>query len=185
VQSSVIDYESLFNAAAIDLDRLSREPTDYAMLRAAALIRQMFLDGDKSLVVLANRKHKLKIRIPVFGRPAMERTLATVRNSPAWQLHKPEPQEPADCLERQSFFKLRIGVANSHTFTVGDLVLTLAHVMGGVHAGRPKTKSESEILALFESEPGTEAVLPKYLVPIINVCLAAIRPLSRSITRLG
>ncbi|WKZ37708.1 MAG: hypothetical protein QY332_07155 [Anaerolineales bacterium] len=81
-----------------------------------------------------------------------------------------------------SFFQTIVTVVNNHKYTVRDVIQFEANVMGGVHAGSPKTEKErvlKEIDSTFSV--GGYASSVRQLMAIARVILKALDPLRQAI----
>jgi len=142
--------EQLYLKTLDDLNNriVSRDP--YEILGASALIRKLFFD-DHPLVEQVNQHYKLKF---VFN----------VCFLPAWPPGVPEPNIyciqdgldpdtsgqgwPTHQLGRDQFFKIIVLVIDGKKYTIKDVVLFEANIMGGVHAGTPKSEKDKILKTL-------------------------------------
>jgi hypothetical protein len=144
-----MEPDRLFLEVMADLDARAAAPDEYGMLKAAALLRQLFLDGGKSLVDVVNRERRVKLTFTVLENEAYVQMLL---DDGAVFYSVEDGIDPATGafgirkdLTRNQFLKLRVMVVSGHTVSVHDLIDQLAHVGGGVHAGTPQSDKEKAL----------------------------------------
>jgi hypothetical protein len=85
---------------------------------------------------------------------------------------------PRKVLTRDQFFRTEVAVINSHVYTARDVVAFQANVMGGVHAGSPKTEMEHALKQIDETiAVGGYASSLRQLKAIGRVVLRTLTPL--------
>src|SRR5215212_3377761 len=187
-----IDKIALFLHTLKDLRRLVAIGDDYSMLRASAMLRQLFLDGSSSLVHQVNRQpHKVQLRFPVCGREYREMVLedAPMFYSALGGIHSSGPMgSSVEQLTLDQFLATQVLKLGPQVLRVGDLIRISANVLGGVHSGepkRPEDKALAEALVDFRKavsvrDQALEAVQMK---PIILVALDGLQPLADAVSR--
>jgi hypothetical protein len=149
----------------------------FEAIRASLNIRALFLDGSKSVVDQVNREHRVRFLFDVvrYSEPPVKPI--------AWFTLSPGFDSPASMsrlrLQRDAFFGMQTGMVESTTFTVREVVLYVAHVMGGVHAGAATTDVDR---SLQELDHIHVLNLPMTVVMVQNcgrICLDALDPLVR------
>lgn len=170
-----MDLERLLIRSLDDLHRSINSKDEYEVLRAAAIIRQLFLDGDKSLFVKVNRKYRRKLAFEVvdqkppnvLGVPQPEIWCAIDTLDP----RKVSRRYPRITKNRKQFFQTVVAIVGGHEYTIRDLVKFVANVMGGVHAGEPQDAKEEVLAKLGEL----------YLFSNLSVPLLYVRSIGRII----
>ena len=182
-----MDVHELFLHKCDDLSNRVSSADDYTVLGASMLLRQLFLDGDKSLVDLINRKHRVRLEFVILD---TERLVELHSVLPALEFMGIQdaldpaviPNPPEKTVGRDEFFRTIVQVGSSKSFTVRNIVLHQANAMGGVHAGayagEPRDEREA---ALYRAEVSLRVggVAPglRQLKAIGKVVLRALRPL--------
>ena len=156
----------------------------YEILGASALIRKLFLDN-QPLVDQANRQYKLKIAfnvcLPTPNPPGLpEPALFSIQDGldpNTSRLGKSISQ-----LKRDQFFKIVVLIINGKKYTIKDVILFEANIMGGVHAGSPKKEKEEVLKSLNDklSIGGYTSSL-RQVQAIGRVILTSLAPLTQRI----
>src|SRR6266511_3684616 len=145
--------EVLFVRTIEDLHRSINSNDEYEVLRASALIRQLFLDGSNSIVDRINRKYRHKLEFEVIEHtppniPGLNFNIWAVidgidpRVTP---LHFPRVKK-----KRDSFFGMTVAIIDGHEYSIRELVQFVANVMGGVHSGSSHDEKEANLDRLKE-----------------------------------
>lgn len=143
----------LFIRTIDDLHRSINSNDEYEVLRASALIRQLFLDGDNSLVDRVNRQYRVKLEFEVVEHtppnvPGLNFNIWAVIDGidpRAVPLHFPRVKK-----KRDSFFGMIVAIVDGHEYSIRELVQFVANVMGGVHSGALHGKKETSLEQLKE-----------------------------------
>lgn len=171
---------ALFLESLHDLERVIVAPTRYELLRAAGILRQLFLDGNP-LVHVVNRAHRLSLEFPT-----------TKPSEPVVPGYRKHWQNPDSSLAAPTSIQIRSFdqflaypclKLEGRTGTIADIIRANANVKGGVHLGTAKTPEDALILEwdqLFELM-GEEASIHA-LVGIVRAALDGLRPLVAQIT---
>lgn len=184
-----MDIETLFLHTCDDLEMRISSNDDYILLGASKLIRQLFLDGDKSLVDLVNRKTRIKLKFEVIDVEKFLEIFQTPEMPPFEFVGVQDgldpdtiPNPPRKIVNRDDFFQLPLQISGGKSFTVREIVLHQANSMGGVHAGayagEPKDDTEKLLLStdtttkIFNLPPGL-----RQLKSIGQVVLKTLAPL--------
>ena len=146
------DAEALFLRTLEDIEKRLAQTDPYEVLFIAALVRKLFLD-DFPLLDQVNRSHKVKL--------AFQTTLPL--SSPTdfppptfWTVQDgldPDTAIPGKrrfIATRDQFFQTVVTIVNGHHYSVREIILFEANVMGAVHAGSPKSEKE-QALAMSRS----------------------------------
>jgi hypothetical protein len=179
-----MDPGPLLLATLDELKRYVAAGDDYAMLRAAALLRQLLIDG-APLVHQANRSHRLKLRFPVCGRQYAELVLADgpVFYSALGGIHRSGPRgHQVELFSLDEFLAAKVLKLGSHILTIGDLISISANVLGGVHKGTPNTEKE-QALELFNKVVIAfgHPISAAQMKPVVLVALEALEPLAEAV----
>jgi len=185
----LMNEESLFIRTLDHLHQLINSNDEYEILRASALIRQLFLDDRSSLFDKVNRKYRYKIEFEVVEHlppsiPDFSYQVWCVidgidpRATPA---HLPRAKK-----KRDSFFGMIVAIVDSHRYSIRDLVLFAANVMGGVHSGtfdNDKSKSFSQLKDLYIFSNINVALL--FIKTIGRIILESLKPLQYEVLDLA
>lgn len=179
-----MEAATLFLETLTELERYLSVGDDYSMLRASALLRQLLLD-ESPLVHQVNRKHKLKLRFTVCGRPYRERVLAMkpIFYSALAGIHSSGPfPHQAEQLSLDKFLSAPVVKAGDHLFSTADLISIAANVQGGVHKGEPKVDKE-RALAEFGKHfiAFGQAFDIAQLKSIVLIVLESLQPLRQTV----
>jgi hypothetical protein len=179
------DAEALLLRTLEDVERRLQQTDPYEILFIAALIRKLFLD-DFPLVDQVNRIHKLKVTfettLPLelpsdFPQP----TFWTVQDG-----LDPDTAIPGKrryTAGRDQFFQTVVTIVDNHKYTVREVVLFEANVMGAVHAGSPKTEKERALKQVDSTiAVGGYASSLRQLQAIARVCIKSLQPLRNAIS---
>lgn len=140
----VTETENLFLNILRDLEERLEAEDPYDILGVAGLIRKLLLD-DHPLADQINRKYKLKlvfeIASPLGPPPGLPPpTLFTVQDGIDPDTAPPFKQRVQ--VTRDQLFQAVLVIVNNHQYTMREIVLFEANVMGAIHAGSPKTDKE-------------------------------------------
>lgn len=151
------DYAPLMNRQAL-FDRHVRELAacvdnawdEYQLLTAAGKVRTLLIDGGNSLIHEVNRQRRKRIVFEVRGETPHERAALELQPRFWSKMDGLSPRlaiidGPIESLRLDAFLAHRVAVAQGHPVSVRDVVLQLANVEGGVHAGQPRTELESHL----------------------------------------
>jgi hypothetical protein len=143
-----MDRRVLFVETLNDLEAKLREaPSHYTILRMSALLRQLLIDRGEPLVDLVRKGRRIQISYCIaIGGPYEDAVLAL--KPVFWAVGDgfyPEDALASKVVRRVQLPQLlstRIMIIGGHAYTVKDVIRQLAHVEGGVHAGRPENDKE-------------------------------------------
>lgn len=175
-----MDSERLFLATLDELARYVAIGDDYAMLRAAALLRQVLMD-EFPLMHQVNRAHHLKVTFPVCGRRYTE---VVLEDDPAFfsalgGIHRSGPASRPEMLSLDHFLATKVLKLGPTVLTVGDLISISANVLGGVHKGIPQTEEE-QVLQGFSRVVG-RSITAAQMRPVVLVALEGLAPLAQAV----
>ena len=177
----MIDPETLFLRTLADMEERLGMEDPYEILLIADLLRKLFLD-DHPLVDRVNSKHRVKLSFEV---PAGVGDYPDFLPTPTlWSVQDGLDPEvlplfiKRESLGRDAFFSIVVARVGGHQFSVREIVLFEANVVGAVHAGAPKKEKEQ---ALYEIDRvlsfGGYASALRQLRSIARVVLRAVEPL--------
>lgn len=178
-------FKQLFLKTISDLENKISSKDPYEILGASALIRKLFLD-DHPLVDRINREYKLKILfhvcIPKPDPPGSPKPIVTFVRDGIDPSNIIYPGMIVSKLTRDKFFKVVVLTISGKEYTIKDVILFEANIMGGVHAGTPKSEKEKVLKALNDLlSIGGYAASLKQLQSIGRVILKALIPLKEKI----
>ena len=166
--------EGLFIRTLDDLHISINSYDEYEVLRASALIRQLFLDGSNSLVDRVNRKYKFKIEFETVEYAPPDKHGQGFNIWAVIDGIDPKavpPHLPRVKKKRDSFFSMIVAIVEGHKYSIRELVLFVANVMGGVHSGSMQDEREKHLAQLKDV----------YLFYRISLALLFIRAIGRII----
>jgi hypothetical protein len=158
--------ETRFLSAVQELDSLVFDNVgETNLLRASLLLRQLLWDGANSLATRLLRKFKVKLLFPYVSGYINE-------------------QPVVESLKFADFSKAAIGTQKSLTLTVKDLVLSYAHVKGGVHLGKPNDEAQEAIEHADDSYRITGSIATGGSMRVIaRSILMGLRPLVEAVVK--
>jgi hypothetical protein len=160
--------------------RATWESSEYSLLRAAALLRLLLVDG-LPLVTEVNRARRLPETYAVRRAP-MDTQPGT------WWLGGLDPDHPAEgqieVLDRKNLLQVPLLDLVQERLTIRDLIQLAANVRGGVHRGKPETRKHQ----FMESYPlklqlGDTPLELYALVSVATVVLKGLQPLRAAARR--
>jgi hypothetical protein len=175
-----MEIGELFLATLNELENYLAVGDDYSMLRASALLRQMLMDGSP-LIHQVNRVYRLQISFPVCGFKYRETALSMAPDfySAIGGIHSSGSLSHQMQFSRtDDFLNTKVVKLGAELLSVGDLISISANVLGGVHAGQPRTEKE-EALASFDRRVrfGSQSLNAAQMRPIILVALDGLKTL--------
>ena len=142
--------DSLFLNTLTDLATRAADSDEYTVLGASALIRKLLIDSSP-LVDQVNRKHRFKLTFEISeSNPFIE----GVPPPALWSVQDgldPEtsrPGKPRIKVNRDGLLSTVLAVVDGKSFTLREVVLFEANIMGGVHAGSAKEEKEKVLQSL-------------------------------------
>jgi hypothetical protein len=179
------EAEALFLRTLEDIEKRLAQTDPYEILFIAALVRKLFLD-DFPLVDQVNRNHKVKL---VFETTLPLELPDDVPPPTFWTVQDgldPDTAIPGKrrySASRDQFFQTAVTIVNGHRYSVREVVLFEANVMGAVHAGSPKTEKEHALRQVDSTiAVGGYASSLKQLQAIARVVLKTLLPLRNAIS---
>jgi hypothetical protein len=183
----MIDTETLFLRTLTDIEQRLSATDPYEVLLIAGLIRKLLLD-DHPLVDQVNSRHRLKLAFEITDSRS---DLLPGVSVPIFQSVQdgldPDTAPPflrRQVVNRDAFLKTTVVNVNAHDYTVREIVLFEANVIGAIHAGAPTSEKER---ALHEIEQrisiGGIGSSLRQLKSIARVVLKTLKPLRDALQR--
>ncbi|MES2379461.1 MAG: hypothetical protein V4538_00365 [Bacteroidota bacterium] len=138
---------------------------EYDILKSCGIVRQLLLDGNKSLYDKVNRQHKLKTKYKIFDYKD------EVLNGNFWYKSIYPYRLPYTELKLADFLELHIISENNNIYNVRELILYGANT-GGVHSITFKKESKDGILQNMKGIINIEGI-SKFLA-MQNICMVVI-----------
>ncbi|GAB3046895.1 hypothetical protein GCM10027214_06070 [Stenotrophomonas tumulicola] len=179
----MMSEEDLFLSHTIyDLQQRNISGKRYDMIRAAGLIRQLLLDNEP-LIHKVNKKYSAKIVFKVIAAQLEQLPTANVRAmaiSPRnWAKAKTED------LRLDQFLKKTVATYGECRISVHTAILTCAHVMGGVHYGKPTSDNENATIELDKQLRNKDSTLIiEIMRDISSIVIDALAPLHSKIVEI-
>lgn len=173
----------LFFATLDDLKVRITPGTEYNLVRASGLLRQLYLD-QTPLINLVNRQTKLKLSFEIKKWPDSIPQIGKL------EVQSPEPddQMPRKAVDFKTFLSTKTLFYHEHVYTVKDIIKAVSNVQGGVHKGVPKNDKERYLEKdqftsfKFGIEGSAPMDLAKLLIkPIAQVTLRSLQPIKKGL----
>lgn len=179
-----MDRQELFDRTVQRLDEIVRDGFDeYAALESSGLVRKLLID-ESPLLHQVNRQRRRRVRFEVAGNVAYETEL--FKDGPmVWvpgAALSPRLSIMAHFTVRSltldQFLAHRAMFVAGHDVSVHDVIVQLAHIEGGVHAGTPKTDVE-HLLQQANAQLGISGMgsVANSMQGIADVVVVALQPL--------
>jgi hypothetical protein len=142
-----MDRQALFDRSVRKLRDISEQADEFDMLEAAAAIRKLLLD-ESPLLHQVNRQRRRRVTFEVERPTALQRLILEDKPLVYFLMEGVSPRltitasAGVDVLKLDQFLARAAAWIQGQEVSVKDLVLYLAHIAGGVHAGTPKTGLE-------------------------------------------
>ncbi len=153
--------------------------SEYALLRSAALLRELLLD-ERPLVLVANRARQHRLVFRVREPPNDVGLLGWLGIDPA----EPAVGGAIRELKVKEFLAFPLFFLGKSNLTVKDLILLGANVLGGVHLGPAKSVShQAHATYPLRIKHGNTPLELEALVPIAAVLLRGLEPLRQEVLK--
>ena len=116
--------EKLFLRTVIDLRSRIRSDDGYDLIIASGLLRKLLVDGSITLVALANRRPRLRLRFPCLDDEPSP--------SKGWMLRGYAGENEG---RLDNFLSSKVAYLDGDPYTAHEIITTCANSFGGVHAG--------------------------------------------------
>jgi hypothetical protein len=169
--------EWLFVETLGDITRKLASASRYELVRMSALIRQLLCDSTP-LARLVNREIKLPLVFEVAIQNGQPIPFAESLQTNLRSLY-PDTSEEVVGVDLDRFLKLVAITYKGTDCTVGDVIDVVAHTLGGVHHGQPRTDQDRVLEGLGnELLVHDESAVLHSLHDIGKVTLKALMPLA-------
>ena len=179
------ETERLFLRTLEDIENRIESNDSYEVLGLSGLIRKLFFD-DNPLVDQVNRTYRRKIKFVITAfDPTFFETMLSTETIFYFEDVDPEipfPNQPIIEISRDQFFSTRVLIVESKTYSIREIILFEANVMGGIHAGTPKTEEEKTLASINGFCVGGNTRVPtRQLLGIGRIIIKALSPLREDI----
>jgi hypothetical protein len=181
-----MDRQELFDRTVKKLERVVESGDEFDMLEAAAAVRKLLID-DSPLLHQVNRQRRRRVTFDVERPSALQREI--LKDGPVYYFLV-EGISPrltitasagVEMLKLDQFLAHAAAWVRGQEISVKDLILQLAHVEGGVHAGQPSSDLERLLQeansALLVGGMGSVA---RTMRGVADVVVSALKPLALS-----
>jgi hypothetical protein len=183
--------DALFLATIDELDEfIARPGSEYDVLRIAAPLRQLFLDGSRSLVAQVNDEPPDDVELVFAVRDDLPDA-----NVAGWYPIQPTGDgRPVADVDLDGFLGLTIirhwpdnDQTKSRELTVRELILHLANVEGGVHRGEPdkawqKALAEYGETVTYQTQTGQYTGPAFSIIGVVAVARKGLEPLREKVS---
>lgn len=149
---TVAHIDKLFLDTLADLERRIASQDEYEILGSSALIRKLLLD-EHPLVDQVNRQYRIKLLFDVTAPRKLPAGLPEPMFSSVQDGIDPDTAPPflrRITVSRDQLLAYVLLTINGQPYTLKDIVLFEAHVMGAVHAGSPKEEKEKVLVEISD-----------------------------------
>jgi hypothetical protein len=179
-----MNADRFFVECLVELEsRASWQSSEYSLLRAGAILRELLVDG-LPVVHEVNRERHAPVVFRVRRPPAPAASEAA-----HWHLGSLDPDTQAgggtiEDLSLDRFLQVPVMYFGLDRVTVGDVITLAANVRGGVHRGKAETRQHKLVEAYrLKVSLGDTPVELTALIPIASVVLKGLRPLREIASR--
>lgn len=176
----------LFVNVMNDLQGVIDAPDNYKILKAAAEVRQLLMDGDR-LAHIVNREYRVPLEFEIcddwetdfLKMLSQSVDFLTVLDGiyPESNLMKTTPVK----VSFDRFLSHRVILFQGQYITVADVIRNLANVRGGVHLGTAKKEPDKAFEGMNMFRIGDAEVAIAQFLPIIRVVVKALSPLKQAV----
>lgn len=185
------ERETLFLRTGEDMRARIDSPDPYEILGISVLLRELLLDAEP-LVDQINQSYRLKIKYHI-GESDTPNNRALLAMKPAsWSFQDgldPEtapPHVPRLEVDLDKLLATKMLLAKGKMYSVKDIILFEANLMGGVHTGSPASEKEKALQAINKIYVGGDArVQLRQLLSIARVVDRALDPLYSAVRAAG
>ena len=179
--------EKIFVNIMFDLNERYERRTEYDLLKASGLIRQLIVDHN-SIVEQVNKNYKLKILFRVQERSKMP-VERIKEDGTVWKvlygmtfITAKENSLSIELLNKDAFFKYDLLTYHEEVFNVLDIIKICANKYGGIHYDENKNLKEQSLDTThrgFSFNDSSSVIQSMH--SIIGICLEALKPLVEKI----
>ena len=178
--------EALFLKTLGDLEERIASQDEYEILGASALIRKLLID-DHPLVDQVNREHGVKLTFAITAARKMPDGIPEPMVFSVLDGIDPDTAPPflqRITASRDQLFASVLVRVNGQPYSLKDIVLFEANVMGAVHAGSPKEDKEKVLAQLNNMfQIGGHRTSLRQLQAIGRVVLRGLKPLREAVQK--
>ncbi|MEW4983853.1 MAG: hypothetical protein AB1Y31_11755 [Cycloclasticus sp.] len=177
----------LFCRTIDDIKNVIDTPDDYEILRSSALLRQLLIDGNR-LTDVVNKEIRQKIVFRIVDHWETEYTKLVLSHKPSFYavLDGLTPDVMPNKIQivelsRDKFFSHKVILTDGKLISIRDIIDHCSNVLGGVHLGDPRSKSQEALSNLHSIKVGGATVSLRQLLPILQVVYKALLPLREAL----
>lgn len=184
-----MNRDDLYLRLVEELQRVVETPgDDFDLLQTSAHLRKLLLDEDP-LAHQVNRERRLRLRFVASAEDAYTRLV--LEDGPsfwAW-MDGFSPRlavraKETETLTIDQLLAKRAALVAGHDVSVKDVILQVAHVSGGVHAGTPRTELEHRLAEASQAlRVGGVSSISRTLRGIADVVVGGLEPLTDQVRR--
>jgi hypothetical protein len=179
------ETERLFLRTLEDIENRIESNDSYKVLGLSGLIRKLFFD-DNPLVDQVNRTYRSKIKFVIAAPdPTFFEKMLSMETIFYFEDVNPEipfPNQPIIEISRDQFFSTRVLIVETKAYSIREIILFEANVMGGIHAGMPKTEKEKTLASINSFFVGGDIrIATRQLLAISRIIIKALNPLREAI----
>jgi hypothetical protein len=178
--------DALFLRTLDDLEKRIASQDEYEILGASALLRKLLID-DQPLVDQVNREYRIRLKFEITAPHKMpegtpEPMFFSVQDGIDPDTAPPFLQRLT--ATRDQFFASKLLYVNGQPYTLKDIILFEANMMGAVHAGSPKEEKEKVLAQLnIMFQIGGHRSSLRQLQAIGRVVLKGLKPLQEAVKK--
>jgi hypothetical protein len=148
VDGAMQTRELFLNTVRDLANRTRNPPSEYELLGSSLLLRKLFFDG-QNLVEAVNKAQRVELLFDVIEPRVTMPSCINAENhlflAPGFDWPNLPQRTKKD---RKAFFGMYAGQSRGQIFTVGEMIKYYAHVVGGVHLGKPKTLADKSLVEI-------------------------------------
>lgn len=160
--------EELFLATLDDIRERLKKGTNYDLIRATALLRQLFFDGSISLLDIVNKPHKLKIQFEVNSDKATLKPLLPNFRIYWYMIGVRNGELKSLLINREKFLKIGVLYYKGFSYNVSEIIKNTANIEGGVHRSNPSNPKERVFREVQRRLLGLPSTLDQ-IAPVQNI----------------
>jgi hypothetical protein len=176
-----MDDRYLFLSTLDDVREKIRSGDKYKIVKASGLLRHLLID-EHPLLHQINRHYKLPIRF--YVNDYKERDYLP-GHTPTfhWMDLSPYNIKTKDTyrVKLDEFLAIVCVTVEGDKYTVKDIICSAAHIMGGVHSGKPKDERDIKFINLDKYIPIAVDPALMSIASICNVTLDALKDLEEKV----
>lgn len=180
-----LTHKQFFLLTVEDLRTRINKNTEYDLLRACGLCRQLVTDKP-TLFDLANKEKQLPNNFEVAYNPVFQAFDVKNKNSKpqtGWATINPEHNNRTKIIDAKAFRALRLLTYHQFEYTVERIIKMASALMGGVHSNEPHRENirYKALIHLYEHTKDHANVSLFAIRALCNVVLKGMEPLELAI----